>query len=745
MTFRIARTAPCLAGAFLATFATAQTRPVVIEDSATVTSPDSSWEYFGRHVAIDGDWALVHGDRYVPDPEAETGRRHDGAALLFRKVNNTWSYVGMLGAVDAVDEWTTPGLAMKNGIAMVIEKSVRVFERAGSTWTQAPLTLPPGTSLQGPDIEIDSGRILVPRVSCFWESAVLSKVNATWTVEGMLTGHMSDCNDNSPSAFQDLVGSRAIIFNMPGSNQDPPTGRMYRPSTTGSPGWEQFLAIETPPPFSSAYGPEVALHSSGAFVAATGSPEIGTPVITEFNGSWGWGHPVPAMQPVDSFMQPGPYSALGIEHGGPYFFTRNFSHDRNGYVINVFSVTSGTVYAEVHHLATLAARNGASLGRSIDISGNRVIVGGRDNFAGNNTVRVFELPATFTPGPVLQDDFEQANAGSNWQPVAGSAFSVVQSGGWRVYRQSSVAGNAASFLPTSETNNQAVQAEVTPRSFSGADRWFGLATRQTDMANYYYITARSSGRIDLKRMVNGAFTTLASAPYSITTGRKYRLRLESIGASHRVYVDDRLLLTAYDSALGRGRAGVIMYRASADYDNVVITPNPFTTVYHQECSTEQQGRATFIFGFWACINGVHQQTFVDGGTRYVTGPRLAKDLVVQARVRPTSFNGADRWVGLMTHYVDDQNHVYVTLRSSNTVSLRRLVHGQIQVLGERTLNVTPGTWYTLRMESVGSSLRLFVNGTLVAAANNAGPPNGQIALATYKAAADFDDFLAYQP
>jgi pectate lyase len=87
----------------------------------------------------------------------------------------------------------------------------------------------------------------------------------------------------------------------------------------------------------------------------------------------------------------------------------------------------------------------------------------------------------------------------------------------------------------------------------------------------------------------------------------------------------------------------------------------------------------------------------------------------------------------------------VTLRSSNTVSLRRLVHGQIQVLGERTLNVTPGTWYTLRMESVGSSLRLFVNGTLVAAANNAGPPNGQIALATYKAAADFDDFLAYQP
>jgi pectate lyase len=99
----------------------------------------------------------------------------------------------------------------------------------------------------------------------------------------------------------------------------------------------------------------------------------------------------------------------------------------------------------------------------------------------------------------------------------------------------------------------------------------------------------------------------------------------------------------------------------------------------------------------------------------------------------------------MTHYVDEDNHIYATLRSSNTVSLRRLVHGEIEVLGEATLNVTPGTWYTLRMETVGNSVRLFVNGTQVAAANNVGPPEGQIALATYKAAADFDDFLAYQP
>ena len=63
---------------------------------------------------------------------------------------------------------------------------------------------------------------------------------------------------------------------------------------------------------------------------------------------------------------------------------------------------------------------------------------------------------------------------------------------------------------------------------------------------------------------------------------------------------------------------------------------------------------------------------------------------------------------------------------------------------DRSIDIS-GTWYTLRMETVGDSLRMFLNGTLMATATGVGPPVGQIALATYKASADFDDFLAYQP
>lgn len=707
----------------------AQARPVLIEESGTIAAPDPSWEYFGRYVAVDGDWALLQGDRFVPDPNAENGRRHEGAALLFRKVGNNWSYVGVLGTIDAVDEWTKPGLAMKGGVAMVIEKQARIFERNGTAWSQANITLPPG-GLQGPDVEIDNGRILVPQYSCQWNSNVYRKVGTAWTLEGQLIGHAHDCGDNPPTALQDIDGDRVAIFTPYGLNNEPAFARTYQ-AYSGH--WEPYVEIaNTDLPD----GNDVALR--GPYVAITSSADVGTVIWREDN-FW-WLRLADPLRPVDSVMQPLLSSAAGLEHGGQYFFQRNYSFDRDAYVINVFSVVGTTVT----HVAQLAAKQGESLGRSFDISGNRVIVGGLDQFSGTNTARIFELPASIVPGQVRQDDFQQSGAGSDWQPVAGSAFSVAQVGGSRVYRQTSVAGNAASFLPASASRDQAIQVEVTPRSFSGADRWFGLATRQTDMANYYYVTARSSGTIQLRRMLNGSFSTLASANYPISVGRKYRLRLESIGTMHRVYVDDQLLLTGYDEALNNGRAGVIMYRTSADYDNVVITPSAFATIYKYRFDNGLSGRFMSKAGTWVAGYGSYYSLDTTAGARTIVGA-AARDAVVQARMRGISFDGPDRWFGLLASYTDDQNYIYVTLRSSNILSLRRLVNGQIQALAEQPLTVSPNAWYTVRMERIGDRVRVYVNNTLRLSASDANAPAGQVGLITYKTYGEFDDFLSYQP
>ena len=84
-------------------------RPVVIEESETITTPDQSWNYFGRFVAVDGDYALIQMDRFVPDPNSESGTRNDGAARLFHRTGSTWSDAGFIGPIGTITEWVKTG------------------------------------------------------------------------------------------------------------------------------------------------------------------------------------------------------------------------------------------------------------------------------------------------------------------------------------------------------------------------------------------------------------------------------------------------------------------------------------------------------------------------------------------------------------------------------------------------------------------------------------------------------------
>ncbi len=118
-------------------------------------------------------------------------------------------------------------------------------------------------------------------------------------------------------------------------------------------------------------------------------------------------------------------------------------------------------------------------------------------------------------------------------------FAVAASGASRFYRQTNTAGNAAALWQTTPSNDQSIQADITPRAFDGADRWFGLVTRYTDANNYYYVTARSGGGIQLKRMLGGTFTTLGTAALPVAIGTTNRIRLESVGDHIRVLVNNR--------------------------------------------------------------------------------------------------------------------------------------------------------------------------------------------------------------
>ena len=118
------------------------------------------------------------------------------------------------------------------------------------------------------------------------------------------------------------------------------------------------------------------------------------------------------------------------------------------------------------------------------------------------------------------------------------------------------------------------------------------------------------------------------------------------------------------------------------------------------------------------------------------------DQVVQADVRANSYDGSNRFFGVVARYADDDNYYYFILRSNNTVELKKLVAGMPTNLDSDSFTVSTGTWYTLRLEVEGTSLKAYINDDLKLEATDATLASGKAGLLTFFTAADFDTVVA---
>jgi pectate lyase len=192
-----------------------------------------------------------------------------------------------------------------------------------------------------------------------------------------------------------------------------------------------------------------------------------------------------------------------------------------------------------------------------------------------------------------------------------------------------------------------------------------------------------------------------------------------------------------------------MFKTRADYDNVVVSPNPLTPLYSDDFEIRIAPYWQRPAGLWDVvsddgINDVYRQSSVAAGASSIIGVPTG-DQIVEARAQAISFDGADRWFGIVSRYQDQQNYYYITLRNSNTILLRKLVNGVPTTLDSAPLTVATGTWYTLRLEAIGSSLRAYVNNQQLLEAEDTTFASGIYGFAMYKTASKFDDLRVFEP
>ena len=155
--------------------------------------------------------------------------------------------------------------------------------------------------------------------------------------------------------------------------------------------------------------------------------------------------------------------------------------------------------------------------------------------------------------------------GGNWQVQNNESGDPV------ALSQTDASGSALSFTGTPVENQEITSvARLDSYGSSQTGAWFGFLARYVDARNYYYVTVRGANQIDIRKVVNGVITVLASANYTAPPGvyREYRLRV--INDQLQLFVDGAVVVSAHDQDIARGQYGVVTYRTKATWESITV-------------------------------------------------------------------------------------------------------------------------------------------------------------------------------
>jgi hypothetical protein len=133
-------------------------------------------------------------------------------------------------------------------------------------------------------------------------------------------------------------------------------------------------------------------------------------------------------------------------------------------------------------------------------------------------------------------------------------------------RQTDTSGLALAIAGVPVTD-QLVRSSVVLDAYGSTQPvpWFGLLARYVDANNYYYLSVRGSGQLQIRKIVNGVTTVLVGRTFTAVPGqlRSYEMRVQ--GNQLHAFVNGERIATAVDSDLPIGRYGIATYRTAATF------------------------------------------------------------------------------------------------------------------------------------------------------------------------------------
>ncbi|HYH03933.1 MAG TPA: right-handed parallel beta-helix repeat-containing protein, partial [Bacillota bacterium] len=147
-------------------------------------------------------------------------------------------------------------------------------------------------------------------------------------------------------------------------------------------------------------------------------------------------------------------------------------------------------------------------------------------------------------------------------------------------------------------------------------------------------------------------------------------------------------------------------------------------------------------GTWSVVQDSGSYVFYQSGMsegRAAAGTASWTNYAVEAKVKVDNFNGSNR-AYVCARYKDGNNYYAASLYNSSggKLEIRKKVNGSSSTLTSKSYPLTTGTWYTVKLEVNGTSLKMYVNGTLQLSASESSLTSGGIGLIAFKTVTKFD-------
>src|SRR5690348_10771824 len=262
----LAALVPCALITSTALSTTADARPRIIEDSASIENPNPArYRSFGFDTATNGEYAFIAASDTITDYELS-----QYYVLLYRRVNGQWTFQSELIHREFSDtDYTFPvELAMDGNFAVVgLVGSSYEYHLAGGTWTQGP-------RLSGDPsyyIRMNGGRALLSNERGWGADVAERDASGTWTTT-LLLGQPHCCDDEFWGGPLAILGDRAILGTPYTYDEEPQEIPIYQRS--GPQSWNLLTKLQVPNGVNG-LGAAVGLNGDDAIVDGTAAPMSG--------------------------------------------------------------------------------------------------------------------------------------------------------------------------------------------------------------------------------------------------------------------------------------------------------------------------------------------------------------------------------------------------------------------------------------------------------------------------------------